>query len=44
MQPDDVPITYADTTPLEEDYEFNPNTSLRDELKKFAEWYMEFYK
>ena len=44
MQPGDVPVTYADTTPLERDYGFKPNTSLRDGLRKFAEWYKEFYK
>lgn len=43
MQPGDVPITYADTTPLERDYGFKPNTPLRDGLRKFAEWYKEFY-
>lgn len=43
MQPGDVPVTYADTTPLERDYGFKPNTSLRDGLRKFAEWYKEFY-
>ena len=43
MQPGDVPITYADTTPFEKDFEFKPNTSLRDGLRKFAEWYKEFY-
>ena len=43
MQPGDVPITYADTTPLEKDFGFKPNTSLRDGLRKFAEWYKEFY-
>lgn len=43
MQPGDVPITYADTTPLERDYGFKPNTRLRDGLRKFAEWYKEFY-
>lgn len=43
MQPGDVPITYADTTPLERDFGFKPNTSLRDGLRKFAEWYKEFY-
>lgn len=43
MQPGDVPITYADTTPLERDYGFKPSTSLRDGLRKFAEWYKEFY-
>ena len=44
MQPGDVPITYADTTALERDFGFKPSTSLRDGLRKFAEWYKEFYK
>ena len=39
MQPGDVPVTYADTTPLEEDFGFRPSTSLRDGLRSFAEWY-----
>lgn len=43
MQPGDVPVTYADTTPLENDFGFNPSTSLRDGLRKFAKWYKEFY-
>lgn len=43
MQPGDVPITYADTTALEKDFGFKPSTSLRDGLRKFAEWYNEFY-
>lgn len=43
MQPGDVPITYADTTPLESDFGFKPNTSLRDGLKAFAKWYKDFY-
>ncbi len=43
MQPGDVPITYADTIPLENDFGFRPNTSLREGLRKFAEWYKEFY-
>lgn len=43
MQPGDVPITYADTTALEEDFGFKPNTSLREGLRKFAEWYKDFY-
>ena len=43
MQPGDVPITYADTMPLERDFGFKPSTSLRDGLRKFAEWYKEFY-
>lgn len=40
----DVPITYADTGPLEKDFGFRPDTSLRDGLRWFAEWYKEFYK
>ena len=44
MQPGDVPVTYADTTALEEDFGFKPQTSLRTGLRKFAEWYKEFYK
>lgn len=43
MQPGDVPITYADTKPLEEDFNFKPNTSLRDGLSNFAKWYAKFY-
>ena len=43
MQPGDVPITFADTDALERDYGFKPSTSLRDGLRKFAEWYKEFY-
>lgn len=43
MQAGDVPVTYADTKALEEDFGFKPNTSLRDGLRKFAEWYKEFY-
>lgn len=43
MQPGDVPITYADTSALEQDFGFKPTTSLRDGLRKFAEWYREFY-
>ncbi len=43
MQPGDVPITYADTSALEEDLGFRPNTSLREGLRRFAEWYREFY-
>ena len=43
MQPGDVPITYADTTKLEEKFNFKPSTSLRDGLRNFAEWYKEFY-
>ncbi|WP_276861680.1 NAD-dependent epimerase/dehydratase family protein [Anaerococcus tetradius] len=44
MQAGDVPITYADTKPLEEDFGFKPDTSLREGIRKFAEWYKEFYK
>ena len=44
MQPGDVPATYADTSALEQDFGFKPNTSLRDGLRKFAEWYKAFYK
>ena len=44
MQAGDVPITYADTKPLEKDFGFKPDTSLRDGIRKFAEWYKEFYK
>ncbi|MBR5535129.1 MAG: GDP-mannose 4,6-dehydratase [Clostridia bacterium] len=43
MQPGDVPITYADTTALEEDFGFKPSTSLREGLRRFAIWYKEFY-
>lgn len=43
MQPGDVPVTYADTSALEADFGFKPDTSLRDGLRKFAEWYKEFY-
>ena len=44
MQPGDVPVTYADTSALERDFDFKPNTTLRSGLRKFAEWYKEFYK
>lgn len=43
MQPGDVPITYADVTPLERDFGFKPSTSLREGLRKFAIWYKEYY-
>lgn len=43
MQPGDVPVTYADTSALERDFGYKPSTSLRDGLRKFAEWYAEFY-
>ena len=44
MQPGDVPVTYADTSALENDFGFKPSTSLREGLRKFAEWYKNFYK
>ena len=43
MQLGDVPVTYADTTPLERDFGFKPSTPLREGLRRFAEWYKEFY-
>ena len=43
MQPGDVPVNYADTTPLEQDFGFKPTTSLREALRSFAEWYAEYY-
>lgn len=43
MQPGDVPVTFADTTPLENDFGFKPNTSLRKGLKEFSIWYKSFY-
>lgn len=43
MQPGDVPVTYADTKPLEDDFGFKPNTSLRTGLRKFAEWCAKYY-
>ena len=43
MQPGDVPVTYADVTALERDFGFKPSTSLREGLRRFAEWYKEFY-
>lgn len=43
MQAGDVPVTYADTSSLEEDFGFKPSTSLREGLRRFAEWYKEFY-
>ena len=43
MQPGDVPVTYADTSALEQDFGFKPSTSLREGLRKFAEWYRDFY-
>lgn len=43
MQPGDVPVTFADTEPLERDFGFKPHTPLREGLRKFAEWHKEFY-
>lgn len=43
MQPEDVPVTYADTSALERDFGFKPSTSLRESLEKFTEWYKEYY-
>ncbi len=43
MQPGDVPVTYADVTPLEKDFGFRPSTSLREGLREFAMWYKEYY-
>ena len=43
MQPGDVPTTYADTTALERDFGFTPKTTLREGLRKFAEWYKQYY-
>ena len=44
MQPGDVPVTYADTDPLERDFGFRPNTELREGLRRFARWYKKFYE
>ena len=43
MQPGDVPVTYADTTPLEEDFGYKPATPLREGLRAFAEWFKKYY-
>ena len=43
MQPGDVPVTYADTTPLEQDFGYKPSTPLREGLRAFAEWYYRYY-
>ena len=43
MQPGDVPVTYADTSALERDFGFKPSTSLREGLRRFAQWYKNFY-
>lgn len=44
MQPGDVPVTYADTTPLEQDFGYKPATPLRDGIRAFAEWYRGYYQ
>ena len=44
MQPGDVPVTYADSKPLEEDYGFKPDTSLKEGLDRFCKWYKQYYK
>lgn len=44
MQPGDVPVTYADTSALERDFRFKPSTDLRTGLRRFAEWYKDFYR
>lgn len=44
MQPGDVPVTYADSTKLEEDYNFRPEIGIKEGLRKFAEWYKSYYK
>ena len=44
MQPGDVPVTYADSKALEDDYGFRPTISIREGLRKFAQWYAEYYK
>ena len=43
MQPGDVPVTFADTTPLERDFGFRPSTPLREGLRAFVRWYKDFY-
>ena len=43
MQPGDVPVTYADSTALERDFGFTPKITLREGLRKFAEWYADYY-
>lgn len=43
MQPGDVPVTYADTTALEQDFGFKPSTTLREGLRRFAQWYKSYY-
>jgi len=44
MQPGDVPVTYADTTPLEQDFGFKPSTPLRNGLRRFVEWYVQYHE
>ena len=43
MRPGDVPVTYADTSKLERDYGYRPATDLREGLRRFAQWYKEYY-
>lgn len=43
MQPGDVPVTFADTAPLERDFGFRPSTRLREGLRAFAQWYAKYY-
>ena len=44
MQPGDVPVTFADSSALEEDYGFRPATDIRTGLRRFCEWYRQFYR
>ena len=44
MQPGDVPVTYADSSALEADYGFRPTIGIREGLRRFAQWYAEYYK
>ena len=44
MQPGDVPVTYADTSALERYFGFKPSTDLRTGLRRFTEWYKDFYR
>ena len=44
MQPGDVPVTFADTRPLEDDFGFKPGTSLQIGLRRFVEWYAKYYR
>lgn len=44
MQPGDMTVTYVDVSKLEQDFNFKPTTNLREGIRKFAEWYKEFYQ